>query len=77
MCAPGAELHPELKVPVDAVRLKKGSNPEVDSYSAFFDNTGQPASGDTGLAHLLMGAVTEASRLFNYLHVKGRVSQYF
>ena len=41
---PGAELHPDLKVlkpgetKTTVIRVKKGSNSNIDSYSAFFDN---------------------------------------
>ena len=31
----GAELHPKLSLPVDAVVVSKGMDPEQDSYSAF------------------------------------------
>ncbi|KAL4721064.1 hypothetical protein ACJJTC_009433 [Scirpophaga incertulas] len=34
----GAELHKELKVVDGAVKVYKGTNPEVDSYSVFWDN---------------------------------------
>lgn len=34
----GAEFHKELKVQNDAIIIKKGTNPDVDSYSLFFDN---------------------------------------
>ena len=34
----GAELHKELKVHPKGRVVHKGINPEVDSYSAFFDN---------------------------------------
>jgi len=34
----GAELHKDLKVHPKAQVVHKGSNPHVDSYSAFFDN---------------------------------------
>ncbi|RXG51540.1 Pyrazinamidase/nicotinamidase [Armadillidium vulgare] len=34
----GAELHKDLKVSEDAVLVKKGTDPDVDSYSAFWDN---------------------------------------
>jgi len=41
----------------DAVFIKKGTNPEIDSYSAFIDNLhtsdGRVTSGDTGLASKL------------------------
>ena len=59
-CA-GAELHAELRLPGGARVVRKGTNPETDSYSAFFDNT---ASGDTGLAASLRAAVTEVIQFF-------------
>jgi len=34
----GSELHPDLKVGEKAYRVNKGTNPEVDSYSSFWDN---------------------------------------
>lgn len=34
----GAELHKDLKVVGGAVKVYKGTNPEVDSYSVFWDN---------------------------------------
>lgn len=34
----GSELHKDLKVHPKAHNVYKGSNPDVDSYSAFFDN---------------------------------------
>lgn len=34
----GAELASALHLPVDLYRVRKGTNPRVDSYSAFFDN---------------------------------------
>ncbi|GFU00429.1 nicotinamidase [Nephila pilipes] len=34
----GAQLHSDLKVLEDAVLVYKGTNPKVDSYSAFYDN---------------------------------------
>jgi nicotinamidase/pyrazinamidase len=46
---PGAELHPQLLRDKIHVIWRKGMNPAVDSYGAFFDNTGQP----THLADLL------------------------
>ena len=35
----GAKLHPDLDIPPNAVFIKKGKNPDVDSYSAFWDNS--------------------------------------
>ncbi|XP_075226775.1 nicotinamide amidase isoform X2 [Lycorma delicatula] len=34
----GAELHKELKVVENSVKIYKGTNPDVDSYSVFWDN---------------------------------------
>lgn len=34
----GSELHKDLKVVDNAVKVYKGTNPEVDSYSVFWDN---------------------------------------
>merc|ERR1711860_97369 len=34
----GAEMHKDLKIREDSFIVKKGFNPNVDSYSAFFDN---------------------------------------
>src|SRR3954447_20563178 len=40
----GAELHPDLALPVDALRVRKGVNGE-DGYSGF--TTRDPVTGDT------------------------------
>ncbi|XP_070552535.1 uncharacterized protein [Ptychodera flava] len=37
----GAELHQNLKIVDDAVVINKGTNPDIDSYSAFWDNMKQ------------------------------------
>lgn len=34
----GSELHENLKIVERAVKIYKGTNPEVDSYSVFWDN---------------------------------------
>lgn len=34
----GAELHEDLRLAANAVKVYKGTNPEVDSYSVFWDN---------------------------------------
>ncbi|XP_077503438.1 uncharacterized protein LOC144113920 [Amblyomma americanum] len=34
----GAELHKDLRVPSSALKIRKGISPDVDSYSAFWDN---------------------------------------
>ncbi len=35
---PGAQIHPEILGLKPSVLIRKGTNPETDSYSAFFDN---------------------------------------
>lgn len=35
---PGAEFHPSLNLPLVDFVVQKGTNREIDSYSAFFDN---------------------------------------
>jgi nicotinamidase/pyrazinamidase len=48
----GAELHPRLDIRKVALVLRKGMNPRIDSYSAFFENDKKT---DTGLRHYLKG----------------------
>jgi len=52
----GAEFHADLPEPQPENVLRKGTNPEVDSYSAFFDNTGKEGAGSTGLAEQISGS---------------------
>lgn len=49
---PGAELHPTLDTRRVEAIFRKGTNPDIDSYSAFFDNGHRKA---TGLAAYLRG----------------------
>jgi nicotinamidase/pyrazinamidase len=35
---PGAEFHPVLDIPHAGLILRKGCSPDIDSYSAFFEN---------------------------------------
>jgi nicotinamidase/pyrazinamidase len=44
---PGAALHPALPDPALALLLRKGMRPDVDSYSAFRENTGPDGSRPT------------------------------
>ena len=45
---PGAELHADLDTrPVDAI-VRKGTHPEVDSYSTFYDNARKRFTGLAG-----------------------------
>ncbi|MCU6671210.1 bifunctional nicotinamidase/pyrazinamidase [Enterobacteriaceae bacterium H4N4] len=70
----GAELHPLLNSrAVDAV-FQKGENPEIDSYSAFFDNGHRQKTGlDQWLRHheidalIVMGLATDYCVKFTVL----------
>lgn len=46
----GARFHKDLKIELSDVTLHKGTDPRVDSYSAFYDNAHKR---DTGLTKLL------------------------
>lgn len=50
----GAELHSSVSTPKNIIQ--KGTNPLIDSYSAFFDNTGMQGSGSTGLREMVKGS---------------------
>ena len=45
----GAAFHPALAIDPAAAIIRKGSNPAVDSYSAFFENDKKTATGLAGL----------------------------
>ena len=48
----GADLHPDLNLkPIDLI-LRKGTNPDLDSYSAFFENDHKTS---TGLEYYIKG----------------------
>ena len=42
---PGAEFHPDLQLPRAELILRKGFRPEIDSYSAFFENDRTTTTG--------------------------------
>ena len=44
----GAEFHPHLEVNKIAAIFRKGMDPEIDSYSGFYDNGHQISTGLTG-----------------------------
>ena len=44
----GAGFHPDLRTDAAALILRKGMNPEIDSYSAFFENDRSTATGLAG-----------------------------
>ena len=45
---PGAAFHPELDTRVATLVIRKGMNPEIDSYSAFRENDKQTVTGLPG-----------------------------
>lgn len=49
----GAQFHKNITTPKKSKIIQKGTNPMLDSYSAFFDNTGIKFSGSTGLRELV------------------------
>lgn len=44
----GAEFHPDLETAAIEAIFRKGTNPEIDSYSGFFDNAHLKATGLSG-----------------------------
>lgn len=44
----GAEFHPDLNIKKIAAIFRKGMNPDIDSYSAFYDNGHLKSTGLTG-----------------------------
>lgn len=64
--SPGAEFHPKLNTDPAGMVLRKGMNPAVDSYSAFFENDRVTPTGldgalkSLGITQLvLMGLATD------------------
>jgi nicotinamidase/pyrazinamidase len=58
--SPGAEFHPQLKLPATAIIVSKGEDPERPGYSALDGHTpdGQPFSTDLRNRHIEMLYVT-------------------
>ncbi len=46
--SPGAEFHPALHIPHAALVLRKGTDPTIDSYSAFYENDRTTPTGLIG-----------------------------
>lgn len=44
----GAEFHPDLDISLAQAIIRKGTNPEVDSYSTFFENDRTTPTGMAG-----------------------------
>lgn len=48
---PGAEFHPALNLPQAELTLRKGFDPLIDSYSAFFENDRKTPTGLASYLH--------------------------
>ena len=64
--SPGAAFHPDLRLDPAALVIRKGMNPAIDSYSAFFENDKVTATGlggylrDRGVSQVtLVGLATD------------------
>jgi nicotinamidase/pyrazinamidase len=44
----GADFHPALRIPHAALVVRKGMNPAIDSYSAFYENDRETPTGLAG-----------------------------
>jgi nicotinamidase/pyrazinamidase len=76
-CIPGtrgAEFHPDLETARAGVIVRKGFNPALDSYSAFYENDHQTSTGlggylrDRGITRLfLAGLATDFCVLYSAL----------
>ena len=49
--SPGADFHSDLRLPQAELILRKGFRPEIDSYSAFFENDRSTPTGLAGYLH--------------------------
>ena len=55
---PGAEFHPDLKVPPNATIISKGDRPLVEAYSGFQGTTLEASLKETGVEELFIGGLT-------------------
>ena len=63
----GAQFHPDLQVDPAAMIIRKGMNPDIDSYSAFFENDQTTRTGLAGfLQDLRINRVFCCGLAFDY-----------
>ncbi len=63
----GAAFHPDLQVDAAAMVIRKGTNPEIDSYSAFYENDHTTRTGLAGyLRDLRINRVFCCGLAFDY-----------
>jgi nicotinamidase/pyrazinamidase len=64
---PGAAFHPALDIPHAALVIRKGTNPAIDSYSAFYENDRRTPTGLAGyLRERGIGRVTLAGLALDF-----------
>jgi nicotinamidase/pyrazinamidase len=56
---PGAEFHPDLRLPPDTRIISKADNPDVDSYSAFGGTDLAEQLRATGIKRVWIGGLTQ------------------
>ncbi len=61
---PGAEFHPDLRLPQAELILRKGFRRNIDSYSAFFENDRTTATGLAGYLRERGFTETNGTRIF-------------
>lgn len=54
---PGAELHPNLKLPEAAVIVHKGTDPKKDAYSGFVDSELEQRLVEAGIKRVFVGGL--------------------
>lgn len=63
----GADFHPALRTDLARLILRKGANPNLDSYSAFFENDGTTSTGLSGwLKALGIGSIVVVGLATDY-----------
>ncbi|MDP8223771.1 MAG: bifunctional nicotinamidase/pyrazinamidase [Candidatus Lernaella stagnicola] len=73
----GAAFHPELRLDCANLIIRKGTTPEIDSYSTFFENDKRTSTGlagylrDRGVRHVLLaGLATDFCVLWSSLDAR-------
>ena len=57
-CTPGAEFHPALMVPTDAVVISKGDDPSAEAYSGFQGTDLAQRLTKSGVTEVVIGGLT-------------------
>lgn len=55
--SPGAEFHPNLKLPVGSSIVRKGTDMEVDAYSGFLDSNLEDLLKAAGVERVVVGGI--------------------